>query len=154
MNDPSSTNTAADTSSTTEARFCQSIDWYAEGESRTIEVNGVQATVRFVGRRGRRARIAITGPAGAVFRSLIWPRILGRHIVPLNGELCHGRMSLPKSPTCSVTYSKSSSIMRFISKLEDTEVGSSILRAASTPDTGRWAGSSNPSCTKAAAWSQ
>jgi hypothetical protein len=44
-----------------------SIDWYSEGESRTVEVDGVQVTVRFVGRKGRRGRIAILAPAGAVF---------------------------------------------------------------------------------------
>ena len=48
----------------------QSIDWYAEGHARDVEVAGVRVTVRFVGRKGRRARIAITGPAGAVFRAL------------------------------------------------------------------------------------
>jgi len=47
----------------------QSIDWYAEGQSRTVEVDGVRVTIRFVGRRGRRARIAIEAPAGASFSS-------------------------------------------------------------------------------------
>lgn len=37
----------------------QLIDWYSPGQSRTLEVNGVQVTVRLVGRKGRRARIAI-----------------------------------------------------------------------------------------------
>jgi hypothetical protein len=46
---------------------CRSIDWYSEGQARVIDVNGVRVTVRFVGRRGRRARIAITAPPGAVF---------------------------------------------------------------------------------------
>jgi hypothetical protein len=46
----------------------QSFDWYAEGESRTVEVDGIRVEVRFVARKGRRARIAITAPAGAVFR--------------------------------------------------------------------------------------
>ena len=46
-----------------------SIDWYAEGETRVLEVDGIRVTIRFVGRKGRRARIAIIGPAGAVFRS-------------------------------------------------------------------------------------
>jgi hypothetical protein len=45
----------------------QSIDWYAEGEARDVEVAGVRVTVRLVGRKGRRARIAITAPAGALF---------------------------------------------------------------------------------------
>lgn len=48
-------------------RLCQSIDWYAEGEERTVEVDGIRVTIRFVGRQGRRARIAITAPSGAVF---------------------------------------------------------------------------------------
>jgi hypothetical protein len=47
---------------------CQSIDWYHEGEARTIDADGVQVTVRFIGRKGRRARIAISAPAGAAFR--------------------------------------------------------------------------------------
>jgi hypothetical protein len=51
------------------AQICRSIDWYAEGESRTIEVDGFQVTVRFVGRKGRRGRIMITAPPGATFRS-------------------------------------------------------------------------------------
>jgi hypothetical protein len=48
--------------------FSQSIDWYSEGESRTVEVDGVHFEVRYVARKGRRGRIAITAPAGAVFR--------------------------------------------------------------------------------------
>jgi hypothetical protein len=48
----------------------QSIDWYHEGEERVVDVAGVQVTVRLVGRKGRRARIAITAPAGAAFHSL------------------------------------------------------------------------------------
>jgi hypothetical protein len=48
----------------------KSIDWYTEGEARTVDFNGVQVTVRFVGRKGRRGRIAITGPTGAVFRAI------------------------------------------------------------------------------------
>ena len=44
-----------------------SIDWYHEGEARTVEVDGVRVVVRFVGRRGRRGRIRITAPPGAVF---------------------------------------------------------------------------------------
>ena len=47
----------------------QSIDWYHEGESRTVEVAGVLVTVRLIGRKGRRSRIAIVAPAGAEFRS-------------------------------------------------------------------------------------
>jgi hypothetical protein len=49
---------------------CQSIDWYHPGQSRTLDVGGMQITVRFVGRKGRRGRIAITAPAGAAFHAL------------------------------------------------------------------------------------
>jgi hypothetical protein len=49
------------------ATTCTSIDWYAEGESRTVEVAGIRITVRFTGRKGRRGRIAIEAPAGATF---------------------------------------------------------------------------------------
>lgn len=46
----------------------QCIDWYHEGESRTVDVAGVQVTVRLVGRKGRRSRISIVAPPGAEFR--------------------------------------------------------------------------------------
>jgi hypothetical protein len=46
------------------------IDWYAEGEAKVVEVDGIQITVRFIGRKGRRGRIAIEAPAGAVFQSI------------------------------------------------------------------------------------
>jgi hypothetical protein len=49
---------------------CQSIEWYAEGELRLVEVDGIQVAVRYVGRKGRRGRIAITAPPGAKFRSV------------------------------------------------------------------------------------
>jgi hypothetical protein len=52
------------------AETSQCIDWYAEGESRVVEIGDVQVIVRCVGRKGRRARIAITAPPGAAFRSL------------------------------------------------------------------------------------
>lgn len=48
---------------------CKCVDWYAEGESRTVEVDGVRITVRFIGRKGRRGRIAIEAPAGTQFES-------------------------------------------------------------------------------------
>lgn len=47
----------------------QSIDWFAEGESRTVDVDGIQVVVKYIGRKGRRARISITAPMGAVFES-------------------------------------------------------------------------------------
>jgi hypothetical protein len=55
----------------------QSIDWYHEGQSRTIEVDGVRVTVRFIGRRGRRGRIAIEAPPGARFLTLDLNEIAG-----------------------------------------------------------------------------
>jgi hypothetical protein len=45
------------------------IDWYSEGETRVVEVDGVRVVVRFVGRKGRRGRILIEAPAGTVFSS-------------------------------------------------------------------------------------
>ena len=56
------------TASSATAPTCQSIDWYSEGESRTVAVDGIRLVVRFVGRKGRRARIAIQAPPGAEFR--------------------------------------------------------------------------------------
>ena len=53
----------------TGSSLCRSIDWYSEGESRTVDVAGIKMTVRFVGRKGRRSRIVIEAPAGAVFES-------------------------------------------------------------------------------------
>ncbi len=47
----------------------QCIDWYAEGEERIVEADGIRVVVRFVGRKGRRGRIAITAPPGAAFRT-------------------------------------------------------------------------------------
>ena len=44
------------------------IAWYSPGQSCTVEINGAQVTVRFVGRKGRRARIAILASAEAQFR--------------------------------------------------------------------------------------
>jgi hypothetical protein len=51
------------------AASSQCIDWYSEGESRVVEVDGVCIEVRYVGRKSRRGRIAITAPPGAAFRS-------------------------------------------------------------------------------------
>jgi hypothetical protein len=47
----------------------RSIEWYSQGQTRVITVGSVRVTVRFVGRKGRRARIAIAGPPGAVFHT-------------------------------------------------------------------------------------
>lgn len=37
------------------------VHWYSTGQSRTLEIHGLLVTVRFVGRKGRRGRIAISG---------------------------------------------------------------------------------------------
>jgi hypothetical protein len=47
-----------------------SIDWFAEGEARTVYAHGVKIVVRFVGRKGRKARIAIQAPSGAQFEDM------------------------------------------------------------------------------------
>ena len=47
----------------------QSIEWYADGQERIVEAGGIQVVVRLMGRKGRRARIAITAPPGAAFRT-------------------------------------------------------------------------------------
>jgi hypothetical protein len=46
---------------------CQSIDWYHEGDARMVLIGQVCIIVHFVGRKGRRARIRISAPAGADF---------------------------------------------------------------------------------------
>ncbi len=46
---------------------CRCADWYAEGESRVVECNGVRIVIRYVGRRGRRGRIMIEAPPGTAF---------------------------------------------------------------------------------------
>ncbi len=51
------------------APTCQCIDWFHEGEFKVVEIGGIQVTVRYIGRKGRRGRIAIEAPAGAVFSS-------------------------------------------------------------------------------------
>jgi len=51
-------------------RASKCIDWFHEGESKVVEVDGVRIIVRFIGRKGRRGRIAIEAPAGAVFRAV------------------------------------------------------------------------------------
>lgn len=47
-----------------------SIEWFHEGQTRVVEVDGVRVTVRFIGRKGRRARILIEAPGGAEFRTV------------------------------------------------------------------------------------
>jgi hypothetical protein len=56
-----------DNRSAAESRPASLIDWYSEGETRVVEIGGVRITVRFVGRKGRRGRIKIQAPGGAVF---------------------------------------------------------------------------------------
>ena len=51
------------------ATVSQCIDWYAEGEERIVDAGGIRVVIRFVGRKGRRGRIAITAPPGAAFRA-------------------------------------------------------------------------------------
>jgi hypothetical protein len=40
-----------------------------ECEEKVVEVDSVRIVVHFIGRKGRRARIAIDAPAGAKFRA-------------------------------------------------------------------------------------
>lgn len=61
------------TSDSTRPKVSTCTDWYHEGESREVEVNGLILTVRFVARRGRRARITIMAPPGAMFRGVEKP---------------------------------------------------------------------------------
>lgn len=46
----------------------QTIEWFAPGQERVVEVNGVPVTIRFVGRKGRRARIAVVSSLELVKR--------------------------------------------------------------------------------------
>jgi hypothetical protein len=62
-------NVKADDTARAEAHTSVCIDWYSEGETRVVEVDGMRVVVRFVGRKGRRGRIVIEAPAGAVFSS-------------------------------------------------------------------------------------
>ena len=45
----------------------QAIAWYSEGAVKRVIVGDVEVSVRFIGRKGRRSRIAISAPAGAIF---------------------------------------------------------------------------------------
>lgn len=51
-------------------KMSQSIEWYSEGQVRLVEIESIRVSIRFVGRKGRRARIAVMAPAGAVFRAV------------------------------------------------------------------------------------
>lgn len=59
------------TNSSSRARSSESqcIEWYHQGQSRIVEIAGARIEVRFTGRKGRRARIAIIAPTGATFRT-------------------------------------------------------------------------------------
>ncbi len=48
----------------------QVVSWFAEGQGLTIDFAGLTVIVRYVGRKGRRARIAVTAPPASVFHSL------------------------------------------------------------------------------------
>lgn len=48
----------------------QSTSWFAEGEAIRVWVGETEVVVRFLGRKGRRARISISAPAGAQFQEL------------------------------------------------------------------------------------
>jgi hypothetical protein len=60
-------NVGTDSQTQANAPTSRLIDWFSEGETRVVEVDGVRVVVRFVGRKGRRGRIVIEAPAGAVF---------------------------------------------------------------------------------------
>ena len=49
----------------------QCVEWYHEGQSRVVDANGVRIEVRFIGRKGRRGRIAIVAPLGAAFQAVV-----------------------------------------------------------------------------------
>ena len=40
-------------------RTCRCIDWFSEGDAKLLEVDGIRVTVKLIGRKARRARIAI-----------------------------------------------------------------------------------------------
>ena len=84
----------------------QCIDWYAEGEERIVEAGGVQIAVRFVGRKGRRGRIAITAPPGATFQLRAATRLSSGHTIPVNGPLAYGVAVRPASPKRRSTWAE------------------------------------------------
>jgi hypothetical protein len=54
---------------TTATRLLRINRLVCRGETRVVEVAGVRMTVRFIGRKGHRGRIAIAAPPGATFRT-------------------------------------------------------------------------------------
>jgi hypothetical protein len=64
----------------------QFIDWYCEGECRTVKVGGKEVAVRLVARKGRRARIAITIPVTELSRRKIRHSAL---LTKLPGSISH-----------------------------------------------------------------
>lgn len=46
---------------------CYCADWLTVGESRILELAQGRVTIRYVGAKGRRIRIAIEAPAGTAF---------------------------------------------------------------------------------------
>jgi hypothetical protein len=66
------------------AAVSQSVEWYYQGEERIVDVGGIRIAVRFVARKGRRARIAITAPPGAAFRTRDRNKPSGHQIVAVN----------------------------------------------------------------------
>ena len=46
------------------------IDWFSKGDGVAVEANGNRTIIRIVDRKGRRNRLDITVPPGAVFRPL------------------------------------------------------------------------------------
>jgi len=61
---------ASNIDATARSPTSKSIDWYAEGQGRSVEVEGIRVLIKLIGRKGRRARIAIEAPAGAEFRAV------------------------------------------------------------------------------------
>ena len=51
------------------------IDWFSQGESCSLQIGGMSVVVRFIGRKGRRARIAVSatqqGEAGRSSKQVI-----------------------------------------------------------------------------------
>ena len=62
-------NVKADMQTRAEPSKSTCVDWYSEGESRIVDVVAIRVVVRFVGRKGRRGRIVIEAPAGALFHT-------------------------------------------------------------------------------------